>query len=179
MNCIIHGVAKSQTWLSDFHFHYTSEGNQKTWTKYRNHGYFRVGNKELLTHSSTLTWQFHGQEKPGGYCPWGHKKLVQTQRLNINNNYQIRIGLQWGQRMVQAFFPFEAFAQRLMGAFNKFSELKDGDQSSGVTRVKGFSLPCIGILKVDTLMIKINQLVNSSLPELKYRIKSNQYLKLD
>ena len=27
-DCIVHGVAKSQTWLSDFHFHFTSMGDE-------------------------------------------------------------------------------------------------------------------------------------------------------
>ena len=26
MDCIVHGVSKSQTQLSDFHFHFSSEG---------------------------------------------------------------------------------------------------------------------------------------------------------
>ena len=28
MDCIVHGVAKSQTWLSNFHFHFTSRGDE-------------------------------------------------------------------------------------------------------------------------------------------------------
>ena len=34
MNCIVHGVAKSQIWLSDFHFHFTEENSERdehTW----------------------------------------------------------------------------------------------------------------------------------------------------
>ena len=46
MNCIVHGVAKSQTELSDFHFHALE--------------------KEMATHSSVLAWRIPGTGKPGG-----------------------------------------------------------------------------------------------------------------
>ena len=41
MDCIVHGVAKSQTGLSDFH-------------------------KAMATHSSILAWRIPGTGKPGG-----------------------------------------------------------------------------------------------------------------
>ena len=48
MDCIVHGVAKSQTQLSDFHFHITN----------------------------TLAWRIPWTEEPGGlYSPWGSQRL--------------------------------------------------------------------------------------------------------
>ena len=46
----VHGVAKSQTQLSDFTF--TS--------------YFCALEKEMATHSSILAWRIPGTEEPGG-----------------------------------------------------------------------------------------------------------------
>ena len=45
VDCIIHGVAKGQTWLSDFHFHFLE--------------------KEMATHSSILAWEIPWTEEPG------------------------------------------------------------------------------------------------------------------
>ena len=45
VDCIIHGVAKGQTRLSDFHFHFLK--------------------KEMATHSSILAWEIPWTEEPG------------------------------------------------------------------------------------------------------------------
>ena len=49
MDCIVHGVAKSQTRLSDFTFTF----------------YFHALEKEMATHSSVLAWRIPWMEKPG------------------------------------------------------------------------------------------------------------------
>ena len=46
----VHGVAKSQTWLSDFTFTF----------------HFHALEKEMATHSSILAWRIPGTEEPGG-----------------------------------------------------------------------------------------------------------------
>ena len=54
MDCMVHGVAKSRTRLSDFHFHITN----------------------------TLAWRIPWTEEPGGlYSPWGRKDLDPTHTL--------------------------------------------------------------------------------------------------
>ena len=46
----VHGVAKSQTWLSDFTFSF----------------HLHALEKEMATHSSVLAWRIPGTEEPGG-----------------------------------------------------------------------------------------------------------------
>ena len=46
----VHGVAKSQTQLSDFTFTF----------------HFHALEKEMATHSSVLAWRIPGTEEPGG-----------------------------------------------------------------------------------------------------------------
>ena len=46
----VHGVAKSQTRLSDFHFTF----------------HFHALEKEMATHSSVLAWRILGTGEPGG-----------------------------------------------------------------------------------------------------------------
>ena len=59
----VHGVAKSQTRLSDltftFHFHELE--------------------KELATHSSVLAWRIPGTAEPGGLQLWGRTESDTTQ----------------------------------------------------------------------------------------------------
>ena len=56
----VHGVTKSQTWLSDFtftfHFHASLE-------------------KEVATHSSVLTWRIPGTGEPGGLLSMGSHRV--------------------------------------------------------------------------------------------------------
>ena len=51
----VHGVAKSQTPLSDFTFTF----------------HFHVLEKEMATHSSVLAWRIPGTGKPGGLTSMG------------------------------------------------------------------------------------------------------------
>ena len=54
----VHGVAKSQTRLSDFTFTF----------------HFHALEKEMATHSSVLAWRIPSTEKPGGLpSMWSHR----------------------------------------------------------------------------------------------------------
>ena len=53
--CIVHGVAKSQTGLSDFHFHALE--------------------REMATHSSVLAWRIPGTEEPSGLPSMGPHRV--------------------------------------------------------------------------------------------------------
>ena len=59
---VVHGVAKSRTWLSDFTFTF----------------YFHALEKEMATHSSVLAWRIPGTGSLVG-CPlWGCTELDRT-----------------------------------------------------------------------------------------------------
>ena len=55
----VHGVAKSQTWLSDFTFTF----------------YFHSLEKEMATHSSVLAWRIPGMGEPGGVPSMGSHRV--------------------------------------------------------------------------------------------------------
>ncbi|CAN0173442.1 unnamed protein product [Rangifer tarandus platyrhynchus] len=55
----VHGVAKSQTRLSDFTFTF----------------HFHALEKEMATHSSVLTWRIPGTGEPGGLPSMGSHRL--------------------------------------------------------------------------------------------------------
>ena len=57
----VHGVAKSQTRLSDFTFH------------------FHALEKEMATHSSVLAWRIPGMGKPGGLPSMGRTESDTTE----------------------------------------------------------------------------------------------------
>ena len=52
---LVHGVAKSQTWLSDFTFTF----------------HFHASEDEMATHSSVLAWRIPGTVEPGGLPSMG------------------------------------------------------------------------------------------------------------
>ena len=52
IDCVVHGVAKSQTQLNDFHFQ---------------SGYTQNSEKAMAPHSSTLAWKIPWMEEPGIY----------------------------------------------------------------------------------------------------------------
>ena len=54
MDSIVHGVTKSRTQLSDFHFHLE---------------------KEMATHSSTLAWEIPWTQEPGGLQSVGSQRV--------------------------------------------------------------------------------------------------------
>ena len=56
----VHGVAKSQTWLSDFTFTF----------------HFHASEKEMATHSSVLAWRIPWTEKPGRLQSIGSHRVV-------------------------------------------------------------------------------------------------------
>ena len=55
----VHGVAKSQTWLSDFTFTF----------------HFHALEEEMATHSSVLAWRIPGTEGPGGLPSMGSHRV--------------------------------------------------------------------------------------------------------
>ena len=70
----VHGVAKSQTRLSDFTFTF----------------HFYALEKEMATHSSVLAWRIPWTEKPGGLQSMGSHRVdtteatqQQTQKANL------------------------------------------------------------------------------------------------
>ena len=81
------GVAKSQTQLNDFHsltqsWKWVSQvvknlpamlKTQITWVQ--SLGQEDILEKRMATHSSILAWEIPWTEEPGGYSPWGHKKI--------------------------------------------------------------------------------------------------------
>ena len=42
--------------------------------------------KEMVTHSSIVPGESHGQRSLVGYSPWGHKESDTTEQLNNNNS---------------------------------------------------------------------------------------------
>ena len=55
----VHGVTKSQTWLSDFSFTF----------------HFHALEKEMATHSSVLAWRIPGTGEPGGLPSMGSHRV--------------------------------------------------------------------------------------------------------
>ena len=56
----VHGVAKSQTWLSDFTFTFHSHALEKA----------------MATHSSVLAWRIPGTGEPGGLLSMGLQRVA-------------------------------------------------------------------------------------------------------
>ena len=56
---VVHGVAKSRTWLSDFTFTF----------------HFPALEKEMATHSSVLAWRIPGTGEPGGLPSMGSHRV--------------------------------------------------------------------------------------------------------
>ena len=56
---VVHGVAKSRTWLSDFTFTF----------------HFHALEKEMATHSSVLAWRIPGMGEPGGLPSRGSHRV--------------------------------------------------------------------------------------------------------
>ena len=57
----VHGVAKSQTRLSDFTFTFTFD--------------FHALEKEMVTHSSVLAWRIPGTGQPSGLLSMGSHRV--------------------------------------------------------------------------------------------------------
>ena len=66
----VHGVAKSQTRLSDFTF--TS--------------HFHALEKEMATHSSVLAWRIPGTGEPGGLPSMGAHSRTRLKRLSSSSS---------------------------------------------------------------------------------------------
>ena len=76
----VHGVAKSQTRLSDFTFTF----------------HFHALEKEMATHSSTLALKIPWTEELGAdYYPWGCKELDTTEQLSMHTKFTYDIQAQY------------------------------------------------------------------------------------
>ena len=64
----VHGVAKSQTRLSNVTFTF----------------HFHASEKEMATHSSVLAWRIHGRRRLVGCSPWGRCGSDMTERLHFH-----------------------------------------------------------------------------------------------
>ena len=71
----VHGVAKGQTWLSDFTFTF----------------HFHALEKEMATHSSVLAWRIPGTGEPGGLGSIGlHRVGHDWSDLAADNVYEVK-----------------------------------------------------------------------------------------
>ena len=66
----VHGVAKSQTWLSDFTFTF----------------HFHALEKEMATHSSVRAWRIPGTWEPGGLPSRGSQSQTWLKRLTSSSS---------------------------------------------------------------------------------------------
>ena len=87
MDCRVHGVTKSQTRLSDFHFHFTSLVAQMVKnllamqeTHVQSLGQDDPLEKEWQHNPIFLPGESHGQRSLVGYSPWGHKESDTTSK---------------------------------------------------------------------------------------------------
>ena len=67
---VVHGVAKSQTWLSDFTFTF----------------HLHALEKEMATHSSILVWRIPGMGKPGGLMCMGLQSRTRLKWLSSSSH---------------------------------------------------------------------------------------------
>ena len=67
----VHGVAKSQTRLSDFTFTF----------------YFHELEKEMATHSSVLAWRIPGTGEPGGLPSMRSQSRTRLKRLSSSSSF--------------------------------------------------------------------------------------------
>ena len=79
MDCIAHGVAKSRTRLSNFHFHFLvaqTEKNPPIMQRHRFDPWVRKipWSRKWQPTLVSLPGKFHEQRRLVGYCPWGHKE---------------------------------------------------------------------------------------------------------
>ena len=85
----VHGVAESQTWLSEFTFTF----------------HFHALEKEMVTHSSVLAWKIPGTGEPGGLLSIG------SHRVGHNwNDLAAAVGLSFGVCLGQSFHTGGAFS---------------------------------------------------------------------
>ena len=78
MNCIVHGVAKSQIRLRDVHFQFQASN----WSSQ----YLKQGSRRRQWHPTPvlLPANSHGQRSLVGCSPWGHEELDPTEQLHFH-----------------------------------------------------------------------------------------------
>ena len=92
---IVHGVAKSQTQLSDFHFHFSLVAQivKILWLQCRRPGFNPwVGKipwrRKMATHSSILAWKIPWTEETGGLQSVESQKSGSTEWLKKKKMYE-------------------------------------------------------------------------------------------
>ena len=104
MDCLVHRITKSQTWLSDFHslrLPRWLRGREFTCQcrRHRRHGFdTSVGKihwrRKWHPTSVFLPGEFHGQKSLVGYSPWGHSQTWLSHRMCMHlswYNYKWKI----------------------------------------------------------------------------------------
>ena len=90
----VHGVAKSWTRLSDFHFHFGLPVVAQTVknlpvvreSQVRSLGWEDPLEKEIATHSSILAWKFPCTEEPGGLQSMGSSRVGHDWAINTHSH---------------------------------------------------------------------------------------------
>ena len=127
MDCIVHGVSKSQTRLGDFHFHFDFPGGSDGKASVYNAvdlgsipGWGRSPGEENGNPLQLfLPGKSHGWRSLVGCSPWGRKESDTTERLHFHFHYrsnQVRIrSLRWSL-IQQDWYPHKKgkFGQRQM-----------------------------------------------------------------
>ena len=72
----VYGVAKSQTWLSDW--------TELNWTELFFSSYLPPWRRGWQPTPVFLPGEFHGQRSLMGYSPWGHQEWDMTERLTLS-----------------------------------------------------------------------------------------------
>ena len=62
--------------------------------------------EEMVTHSSILAWEMHGQKSLVGYSPWGRKESNTSERLNTITSSGACGFQNFGGLRLQPFFHF-------------------------------------------------------------------------
>ena len=91
----VHGVAKSQTRLSDFTFTF----------------HFHVSEKEMATHSSVLAWRIPGTREPGGLPSMGSQSQTRLKGLSSSSS-----GRTFPSCMTETLCPLQGNSQFLFSS---------------------------------------------------------------
>ena len=90
----VHGVARSQTWLSDFTFTF----------------HFPALEKEMATHSSVLAWRIPGTGEPGGLPPMGSHRVghdwsnLAAAAVQDDPNTEAEASFCWWRRLLSSLY---------------------------------------------------------------------------
>ena len=101
----VHGVAKSQTRLSDFTFTF----------------HFYALEKEMATHFNVLAWRIPGTREPGGCCLWGQSrtwlKQLSSSRCKMNSQICCVLNLERVSNKNVIWNPWYGLAEAILNQF--------------------------------------------------------------